>query len=110
MPITLTVPYVPSVPTFNKVHLDALSIALEKTDYAKTNIQARVRLYYQDPVTNVKTFSTETQEVSIPDAEAWAVSLAQQGDMRGVNAAGYIKEIVALLVATQTTLGASTVS
>lgn len=110
MPILLNSPYTPPVPTFDRVHLDSLVIALDKTDYAKTNIQARVRLYYQDPVTNVKTFSTETRDISIPDAELWAIGLAQQGDMRGVSAAGYIKEIVALLVATQTDLGASTVS
>lgn len=110
MPITLTTPYIPAVPQFDKVHLDCLTIALEKTDYAKTNIQARVRLYYQDPISNVKTFSQETREISIPDAEAWAIQLAGQGDMRGVTAAGYIKEIVALLVATQTEFGNSTVS
>lgn len=110
MPITLTTPYVPEVPQFDKIHLDCLTIALEKSEYAKTNIQARLRLYYQDPVSGVKTFSTETREISIPDAEAWAIGLAGQGDMRGITAAGYIKEIVALLAGTQTDLGTSTVS
>lgn len=110
MPILLNTPYVTPVPTFDRVHLDSLVIALDKTDYAKTSIQARVRLYHQDPITGIKSFSTETRDVSIADAELWAIGLAQTGDMRGVTAAGYIKEIVALLVATQTDLGTSTVS
>jgi len=110
MPITLNSPYIPNVPQFDKIHLDALTIALEKTNYAKTNIQARIRMYYQDPVTGAKTFSTETREISIPDAEAWAIELAGQADMRGIQAAGYIKEIVALLVSTQTDLGNTVVS
>lgn len=110
MPITLASPYAPAVPSFDRVHLDALTVALEKTDYAKTQIQARVRLYSQDPVSGVKTFSQEVREINITDAEAWAIGLAQQSDMRGVTAAGYIKEIVALLISTQTEFGSSVVS
>lgn len=110
MPITLQTPYVPAVPQYDKVHLDHLTITLEKTDYAKTQIQARMRLYYQDPVSGAKTFSTETREIYIPDAEAWAIQLAGSGDNRGLDAAGYIKEIVSLLTATQTNLGDSTIT
>lgn len=110
MPIVLNSPYTPVVPSFDKIHLDSLVIALEKTEYAKAQIQARVRLYSQDPVSGIKTFSQEVREISIPDAEAWAISLAQQNDMRGLTAAGHIKEIVALLVATQTEFGNSIVS
>lgn len=110
MPVVLQTPVVPNAPSFDKIHLDALTIALEKTNYAKTTIQARVRLYYQDPVTGNKTFSSETREIAIDDAEAWAVALAGSNDLRGVQAAQYIKEIVALLVSTHTEFGSSTVS
>jgi len=110
MPVVLNTPVIPAAPSFDRVHLDNLVITLEQTEYAKTNIQARVRLYYQDPVTGVKTFSAEPKEIFIEDAEAWAVGLYQQNDMRGVEAAAKIKDILALLVSTQTPWGATTVS
>ena len=110
MPVTLNTPYVPPAPTYDKIHLDHLTITLERTDYAKTQIQARVRMYYQDPNTGVKTFSPDTKEVSILDAEQWVTNLAVQGDMRGVQAADAIKQIVALLVAAATDLGDTTVT
>lgn len=110
MPVVLSTPVVPNVPSYDKVHLDSLSITLDRTDYAQTHIQARVRLYYQDPNTLVKTFSLDTYDIVIDDAEAWATALATGGDMRGVDAGTAIRQIVALLVATETTLGNSTVS
>lgn len=110
MPVVLNTPVVPQVPSFDKVHLDNLVITLEQTAYAKTNIQARVRLYSQDPTTGVKTFSMEPQDIFIEDAEAWAIGLYQQNDVRGLEAANKIKDILSLLVSTQTPWGASTVS
>ena len=110
MPVLLTTPFVPPAPSYDKVHLDHLTVTLERTTYAKTQIQARVRLYYQDPVTGDKTFAPDTRDVSILDGEQWATALAMQGDMRCVEAANAIKQIVALLVATETDLGNTTTS
>ena len=105
MPVVLQTPYTPSVPTYDKVHMDHLTITLERTEYAKTRIQARVRPYYQDPVTGKKSFSPEHTEIAIDDAEQWIIGLAQQGDLRGVEAEVHIKSILALLVETCTSLG-----
>jgi hypothetical protein len=109
MPVILNTPYVPSVPQYDKVHLDHLTIMLEKTDYAKTQIQARVRMYYQGE-DGVKHYSTEHKEIFIDDAGAWVMQLAMGGDMRGVEADNHIKAIVALLVETMTNLGTTTVA
>ncbi len=109
MPVILTTPYVPTVPQYDKVHLDHLTITLEKTDYAKTQIQARVRMYYQGE-DGVKHFCPEHKEIVIDDAQAWVMQLAMQGDMRGVEADTHIKSIVALLVETQTNLGGTSVA
>ena len=109
MPVILNTPYVPEVPQYDKIHLDHLTITLEKTDYAKTQIQARVRMYYQGQ-DGVKHFSSESKEIFINDAAAWVTQLAMQGDMRGVEADNHIKAIVALLVETQTTLGSTLVA
>jgi hypothetical protein len=109
MPIVLQNPYTPTVPTYDKIHLDHMTVSLEKTVYAKTQIVARVRPYYQDPVTGEKSFSPDHREIVIDDAEAWAVQKAQTtGDMRGIEAANHIKAIVALLVETSTDLGSTT--
>lgn len=110
MPVLLTNPYVPPSPSYDKVHLDHMTITLERTNYAKTQIQARVRLYYQDPTTGEKTFSPDTRDVVIDDGEQWATALAMQGDMRGAEAANAIRQIVALLVSTSTGLGNATTS
>jgi hypothetical protein len=110
MPVVLQTPYTPTVPTYDKIHLDHLTIVLEKTNYSKTSIQARVRPYYQDPVTMEKLFSPDSHEIYIDDADAWAYGLATNGDMRGAEAGGHIKAIVALLVETQTTLGTAIVA
>lgn len=110
MPIILETPYTPASPEYNKIHLDHLTITIEKTDYARTQIQARVRPYIQDPITGVKTFSSAATEIVIDDAEAWATELAMAGDMRGAEAANYIKLIVSLLVETKTTFGSTSVS
>jgi hypothetical protein len=104
MPVILNTPYVPTVPQYDKVHLDHLTIMLEKTDYAKTQIQARVRMYYQGE-DGVKHFSSEHREIFIDDATSWVTQLAMGGDMRGVEADNHIKAIVALLVETMTDLG-----
>jgi hypothetical protein len=109
MPVILNTPYVPSVPQYDKVHLDHLTIMLEKTDYAKTQIQARVRMYYQGE-DGVKHFCPEHKEIFIDDAGAWVLQLAGAGDMRGVEADNHIKAIVALLVETMTNLGTTTVA
>ena len=110
MPVILQTPYTPNVPTYDKIHLDHLTVSLEKTNYAKTQIVARLRPYYQDPVTNEKTFSPDTKDVVIEDAEAWAIAMAQtSGDMRGVEAGNHITSIVALLVETSTNLGTTQV-
>lgn len=109
MPVLLTNPYVPEVPQYDKIHLDHLTITLEKTDYAKTQIQARIRMYFQGE-DGVKHFSSESKEIFIDDAQAWVVQLAMQGDMRGVEADNHIKAIVALLVETQTNLGSTSVA
>lgn len=106
MPVVLQNPYVPAVPSYDKIHLDHLTITLERTDYAKTQIQARVRPYYQD-AEGKKTFSPEAQEIFIDDADAWAAQLAGTGDMRGVTAGDHIKAIVGLLVDTRTDLGST---
>jgi hypothetical protein len=109
MPIVLQNPYVPSVPAYDKIHLDHLTIVLEKTNYSKTSIQARIRPYFQDPETGEKSFCPDSKEIYIDDAEAWAIEKAQTtGDMRGVQAGDLIKQIVALLVETQTDLGGVT--
>jgi hypothetical protein len=109
MPVVLTTPYTPTVPTYDKIHLDHITIVLEKNNYAKTSIQARVRPYYQDPNTGEKTFSPDATEIYIDDAVQWAVNLAQVSDMRGIEAEGHIKAIVALLVETETSLGGTTI-
>lgn len=110
MPIILDTPFVPPAPSYDKIHLDHLTITLERTNYAKTQIQARVRLYYQDPDTGDKTFSPDTRDISITDGEQWMMSLAIQGDMRGIEVANAIKQLVALLVATETDLGNASIS
>lgn len=107
MPVVLQNPYVPAVPTYDKIHLDHITITLEKTQYAKAQIQARVRPYYQDPDTGEKSFSPDAQTIVIDDAEAFAIELAGQGDMRGVDAMNNIKAIVAFLVETKTSLGST---
>ena len=105
MPVVLSAPYVPTVPTYDRIHLDHMTIVLEKTNYAKTSIQARIRPYYQNEA-GEKTFCPDSKEIYIDDAEAWAIQKAQStGDMRGVEAANHIKAIVSLLVETQTDLG-----
>lgn len=104
MPIVLQTPVVPAVPSFDKIHLDFFTITLERTNYARAVIQARVRLYYQDEQGN-KIFSTDTQDISIDDAEQFAIQLAQQGNMNGVSAMQHIKELVALLTVQCTTYG-----
>lgn len=109
MPIVLQTPYVPSVPTYDKVHLDHLTITLERTVYAKAQIQARIRMYYQDPVTLEKHFSPDSKDIVIGDAEQFAVSLFQNGDTRGIEAMEHVKAIVAFLVETQTEFGATTI-
>jgi hypothetical protein len=109
MAIVLENPFTPPTPVYDKVHLDYLTITLEKTNYSKAQIQARVRLYATDPSTNEKTFSPETRDISIADCEAFAMSLAQSGDMRGASAMNNIKELVAFLVDTSTDLGKTTV-
>lgn len=109
MPVILTTPFVPTAPVYDKVHLDHMTVTLEKTDYAKTQIQARIRLYKQDPETGVKTFSTETHDIFIEDAVVWATDKAMQnGDMRGIDAGNHITSIVALLVEICTNLGGAT--
>lgn len=47
MPVVLQTPVVPAAPSYDKVHLDHLTITQEQTDYSKVVIQARVRLYNQ---------------------------------------------------------------
>ncbi len=106
MPVVLQTPHVPNAPAYDKVHLDHFTIVLEKTQYAKAQIQARVRLYYVDE-NGVKVFSDETKEISISDAEAWVLELDSQGNGRGVEAMEHIKAIVALLVETCTPYGAA---
>jgi hypothetical protein len=109
MPVSLNTLYVPEVPSYDKVHLDHLTITLEKTDYAKTQIQARVRMYYQDNLGR-KFFSSEHRDIFIEDAEVWITTLNENGDTRGLEAEAHIKGIVSLLVETQTTLGETTIS
>ncbi len=104
MSINLSVPYVPKVPQFDKIHLDFLNIVIEPTDYAKTSIVGRVRLYALNEQ-NEKVFSQETWDINVSDAEQFATQLAIQSDMRGVVADQHIKSLVALLVETTTTLG-----
>lgn len=104
MPVVLETPYTPPAPDYDKIHLESLLVLLEQTDYAKTQIQARIRPYYQDE-TGHKVFSPESRDILVEDAEKWVTELAQQGDMRGVEAGNHIKSIVALLVATKTDLG-----
>lgn len=110
MPVNLTTPIVPSVPSYDKVHMDNLVISIEKTDYGKITLQARIRLYYQDSITGIKTFSDDFKEIYIEDTQVWITEKAAQGDMRGVEAATKIKEILSLIVATQTNWGNSTIS
>lgn len=109
MPVMLNIPVTPPAPVYDKVHMDNLVITSQQTDYAKTSVSARIRLYYQDPVTGIKTFSPEAQDIQIDDAEQWATQLAMQGNMGGVSAAQKIKDILALIVNTCTTYGATTV-
>lgn len=108
MPVILNTPYVPTVPQYDKVHLDHLTITLEKTDYAKGQIQARVRMYHQGE-DGIKHYSSDHKEIFIDDAAVWVTQLAMEGDMRGVEADNHIKAIVALLVETNTNLGTTTV-
>lgn len=106
MPVVLQTPHVPNVPVYDKVHLDHFTIVLEKTQYAKAQIQARIRLYYVDE-NGVKIFSDDAREINITDAEAWVLDLHSQGNERGVEAMEHIKAIVALLVETCTPYGAA---
>lgn len=105
MPVILNSPYVPPAPAYDKIHLDSFTLTRQRTDYSLTQIQARIRLYYQDPATGKKYFSPDTRDIVIDDAEAWIVQLGQAGDLRGIAAEEHIKNIVALLVETKTDLG-----
>jgi hypothetical protein len=105
MPVILETPFSPPVPTYDRIHLDHLTLTIEKSSYAKAQIQARVRMYYQHPETNEKFFSQDYKEIFIGDAEAFAMNLAQVGDMRGISAMNNIAELVGILVETQTNLG-----
>lgn len=107
MPVTLQTPYTPPAPNFDKVHLEHLVISLEKTNYAKTQISARFCLYALDENNN-KIFSDEKWEIFIEDAAAFMLDLAQNGDMRGVQADESIRQLVAFLVETKTNLGVAT--
>lgn len=104
MPVNLGKPY-----TLDKVHLDYLYIDIEQTTDAKTSIKARVRLYAQDPITNVKTFGIETWDINIPNVAEFVINLATQNDMRGVAADNHVSALVALLVETNTSLGTTSV-
>lgn len=110
MPVSLVIPVVPTAPSYDKIHMDNMVFSAEQTDYAKVSVQARIRLYYEDPITKAKSFSPDAKDIFIEDAQAWATQLAMAGDMRGVDAANYIKLMVSLLAATQTPWGSSTVS
>lgn len=109
MPVILNSPYVPPTPTYDKIHLDHFTLTRERTDYSKTQIQARIRLYYQDPTTGKKHFSPDTRDIVVEDAEAWVLQLGQAGDLRGIASEEHIKNIVALLVETKTDLGSAQV-
>jgi hypothetical protein len=109
MPVILNTPIIPAVPEYDKVHLEHLIVTLEKTNYAKTQITAKLRPYYQDSNGN-KIFSTDAVDILIEDAEQWITQLALQGDMRGVEANDHIKAIVAFLVETKTNFGTTTIS
>lgn len=104
MPVVLENPYTPPTTAYDKIHLESLFVLLEATDYARTQIQARIRPYYRDAEGH-KVFSPESRDILVDDAEKWITELAQHGDLRGVEAGNHIKSIVALLVATKTDLG-----
>lgn len=110
MPVTLTTPVVLATPPFSEVHMERLTVDLENTEYARTTITARIRLYYRDPITGLKTFALDHFDINIPDGEAWARELALKGDMRGIAAATEIKNILSLLVSTHTNWGNTTVA
>jgi hypothetical protein len=109
MPVTLVTPIVAIVPAFDKVHLENLTISSEQTTYAKVTLVARIRPYLID-ANGDKIFSTEFKDITVLDAEKWAIDAAVTGDMRGVQATSNIKTLMALLVETHTPYGATVVS
>lgn len=109
MAITLENPYTPPAPTYDKVHLDHLTITAEQTDYGKVQIQGRVRLYFQDE-NGVKIFAPDTRDIVVEDAMQLAISLAAGGDNRGVDAVVHITSLVMLLIELKTPLGVSIVN
>ena len=109
MAVTLVVPFQPEVPVFNMVHMENLTISIEQNNYAKSALIARLRLYYID-ANGDKVFDKAFTDVSIPDAQKWAVDAALLGDMRGVQAANNITALLALIVETQTGYGSAVVS
>lgn len=109
MPVSLEVPVTPTIPVFDKVHMEGLNISIECTDAAKSALKMRLRLYSAD-ANGVKTFDTNFYDVEIPDVEAWVVSHVAAGDTRGAQAMQHIKEIVALIVETESPWGNAVVS
>jgi hypothetical protein len=105
MPITLETPVVLETPiVFEKLHLDELTITLERTQAAKVSLLMRVTPY--TIINGQKVFAeSKTLTTSVPDAEQLAATLAAGGDMRGVQAIQQVEELVALLVEATTNLG-----
>ena len=109
MPVSLVDPVKPTIPVFDKVHMEGLNISIECTDAAKSALKMRLRLYSVDGK-GVKTFDTEFHDVELADVEAWVMGRVANGDTRGAQAMQHIKEIVALIVETESPWGNAVVS
>jgi hypothetical protein len=109
MPVILNTPVERPVPTYDKVHMDSLIISIERTDYAKAALKMRLRLY-TGADGGTKEFDTAYKDIEIPDVEKWVMDHIQNGDMRGAAAMQNIKEIVALMVETESPWGNAVVS